>query len=115
MMGIVDDDFDIDMAQTKEDKDNATRSKASKIWRTLRLCSKSKMNQFDKIEDGKNIKVLFETPQQPEEPAKQSVDGGNDTGKNDAELKSDEKENNAAVDQPMADAKPEESETEAPA
>ncbi|KAL2005947.1 hypothetical protein VTN00DRAFT_10440 [Thermoascus crustaceus] len=74
MMGIVDDDFDIDMAKTKEDKDNAMRAKASKIWRTLRLASRSKINQFDKIEDGKNIKVLFENSQSPEEPVKASND-----------------------------------------
>jgi len=67
MMGIVDDDFDIDMAKTKEEKDDAIRAKASKVWRTLRLASRSKLSQFDKIEDGNNIKVLFETPQPPED------------------------------------------------
>ncbi|GAD94918.1 THO complex subunit Tho1 [Paecilomyces variotii No. 5] len=117
MMGIVDDDFDLDMAQTKEDKDDAMRSKASKTWRTLRLCAKSKMNQFDKIEDGRNIKVLFETPSQPEESAKPTVESTNNTGKADTEPKGDEKENNTTVDQPMADAKAEDIEktTEAPA
>ncbi|KAJ9299271.1 hypothetical protein DTO271G3_2893 [Paecilomyces variotii] len=117
MMGIVDDDFDLDMAQTKEDKDNAMRSKASKTWRTLRLCAKSKLHQFDKIEDGKNIKVLFETPPQPEEPPKPTAESANDTGKPHTESQGDDKENTTTVDQPMADIKPEDSEkaTEAPA
>ncbi|KKA22020.1 THO complex subunit Tho1 [Rasamsonia emersonii CBS 393.64] len=74
MMGIVDDDFDIDMAKTKEEKDDAMRAKASKVWRTLRLTAKSKLGLFDKIEDGNNLKVLFESPQPPEEAKKASTD-----------------------------------------
>ncbi|PYI12070.1 THO complex subunit Tho1 [Aspergillus sclerotiicarbonarius CBS 121057] len=64
MLGIMDDELDIDTAQTKEDKEYATRSKASKTWRILRLSAKSKLAAFDKIEDGKNLKILFETAQQ---------------------------------------------------
>lgn len=64
-MGIMDDELDIDMAQSKEDKDNALRSKASKIWRILRLSSRNKLAAFDKIDDGKNLKALFETPSPP--------------------------------------------------
>jgi len=63
LTGIADDDFDIDTAKTKEDRDAATKAKASKVWRTLRLASRSKLNQFDKIDDGKNIKVLFDSHQ----------------------------------------------------
>ncbi|KAL1962631.1 hypothetical protein VTN77DRAFT_9345 [Rasamsonia byssochlamydoides] len=74
MMGIVDDDFDIDMAKTKEEKDDAMRAKASKVWRTLRLTARSKLALFDKIEDGNNIKVLFESPQPPEEAKKASTE-----------------------------------------
>lgn len=62
MMGIMDDEMDIDMAQSKEDKDIAIQSKASKTWRILRLSSRNKLAAFDKIDDGKNLKVLFETP-----------------------------------------------------
>jgi THO complex subunit 1 len=74
MMGIVDDDFDIEMAKTKEEKDDATRAKASKVWRTLRLAARSKLHLFDKIEDGNNIKVLFESPQPPEEAKRASTE-----------------------------------------
>ncbi|GKZ21437.1 THO complex subunit 1 [Aspergillus brasiliensis] len=64
MMGIMDDELDIDTAQTKEDKEYAMRSKSSKTWRILRLSAKSKLAEFEKIDDGKNLKILFETPQQ---------------------------------------------------
>jgi THO complex subunit 1 len=68
--GIADDDFDIDMAKTKEEKENAMRAKTSKVWRTLRLASRTKFGQLDKIEDGKNIRALFENSQPPEEQLK---------------------------------------------
>ncbi|OGM40644.1 THO complex subunit Tho1 [Aspergillus bombycis] len=74
MMGIMDDELDMDTAQTKEDKENATRAKASKTWRILRLSAKSKLAAFDKIEDGKNLKLLFETPQ-PSEGTPQVLEG----------------------------------------
>jgi THO complex subunit 1 len=74
MMGIMDDDLDLDMAQTEEDKDAAVRSKDSKIWRILRLSAKSKLAAFDKIEDGKNLKILFEAPQ-PTEGTPQALEG----------------------------------------
>lgn len=63
MMGIMDDELDIDTAHTKEDKDTAIRAKASKTWRILRLSAKGKLAAFDKIDDGKNLKALFEAPQ----------------------------------------------------
>ncbi|KAL4877294.1 THO complex subunit 1 transcription elongation factor-domain-containing protein [Aspergillus karnatakaensis] len=70
LMGVIDDiDFDIDMAQTKEDKATADQTKASKTWLMLRLTAKSKFAAFDKIDDGKNLKSLFETPQPAESTA----------------------------------------------
>lgn len=84
MMGIVDDEFDMDTAQSKEGKENAGQAKASKTWRMLRLSARSKLNQFDKIEDGKNLKTLFESPPAPEE-TKTSADGENATGGQDHE------------------------------
>ena len=77
MMGIMDDDLDIDMAQSKEDKESAVRAKASKTWRILRLSSREKLGEFDKIEDGKNLKALFEQPQ-PAEGGKASTEGEDD-------------------------------------
>ncbi|KDB25972.1 hypothetical protein H109_02173 [Trichophyton interdigitale MR816] len=60
MSGITDDDFNIDMAKDDEEKEQSIKAKASKTWRTLRIASRSKLSQLDKIEDGKNLKMLFE-------------------------------------------------------
>ncbi|KAH8690927.1 putative THO complex subunit Tho1 [Talaromyces proteolyticus] len=69
MMAILDDEFDIDMAKEKDEKEAALRSKASKVWRTLRLSSRSKLAEFEKIEDGKKINLLFESaPEETKEP-----------------------------------------------
>lgn len=82
MMGIMDDEMDMDMEQSKEDKDNAARAKASKTWRILRLSSKSKLATFDKIDDGNKLNALFEssavneaTPQLAEESTSQAAEG----------------------------------------
>jgi THO complex subunit 1 len=92
MMGIMDDELDIDTAHTKEDKERAIRAKASKTWRILRLSAKGKLAAFDKIDDGKNLKALFEAPQPPEsttppahEPASQASESAAKAS-NDAEL-----------------------------
>jgi THO complex subunit 1 len=69
MRVIEDVDFDIDMAQTKEDKNAAVQAKESKTWLMLRLSAKSKFSAFDRIEDGKNLKSLFEAPQSAESTA----------------------------------------------
>ncbi|KAL4758465.1 THO complex subunit THO1/HPR1 [Aspergillus foveolatus] len=67
LMRVIEDvEFDIDTAQTNEDKEAAVQAKASKTWLLLRLSAKSKLAAFDKIEDGKNLKTLFETPQTAE-------------------------------------------------
>ncbi|KAL2837737.1 THO complex subunit 1 transcription elongation factor-domain-containing protein [Aspergillus pseudodeflectus] len=63
MRVIEDNEFDIDMAQTNEDKESAVQAKASKTWLMLRLSAKSKLTAFEKIDDGKNLKILFEVPQ----------------------------------------------------
>ena len=59
------------MAKTDEEKQQATDARASKLWRTLRIASKSKLNLFDKIDDGNNLKALF---QPGEEEAKDKAD-----------------------------------------
>lgn len=65
--GILDDEMDIDMAQTAEDKDAALSAKSSKTWRILRLTAKTKMAAFDRIDDGNNLNILFEAPAPPGE------------------------------------------------
>lgn len=49
------------MAKTGEEKQQATDARASKLWRTLRIASKSKLNVFDKIDDGNNLQALFQS------------------------------------------------------
>lgn len=56
----MDDEMDLERAKTDEDKLLATNSRASKIWRTLRIASKSKLNLFDRIDDGHNLQALFQ-------------------------------------------------------
>lgn len=57
---IADDEFDAAMAKTDEEKQLALNARASKMWRTLRIASKSKLSLFDKIDDGNNIQALFQ-------------------------------------------------------
>ncbi|MCJ1431102.1 hypothetical protein MMC27_000453 [Xylographa pallens] len=57
---IADDEFDASIAASEEDKQLATNARASKLWRMLRICYKSKFGVFDKIDDGNNLEALFE-------------------------------------------------------
>lgn len=98
MMGIVDDEFDIDMAKEPEEKEAAERSKASKVWRTLRLTARSKLLEFEKIEDGKKINLLFASPEEEgkdgstaaEDTSKQATDQQDDDAKEEEEEPKDE-------------------------
>ena len=54
-------------------------AKASKTWRTLRMASKSKLNLFDKVDDGRNLKVLIEAP--PEAKPDDRIENGDLTEK----------------------------------
>ncbi|KAL6862050.1 THO complex subunit 1 transcription elongation factor domain-containing protein [Trichoderma novae-zelandiae] len=57
---IADDDFEIDMPTNNQTKAAAVAGKASKTWRALRIASRFKLASFDKIDDPKNIKIVFE-------------------------------------------------------
>lgn len=70
---IAEDDFDMEMAKDEDAKQAAISSRASKLWRTLRIASKSRLNVFDKIEDGNNLKPLFE-PEDHDGPASNGAD-----------------------------------------
>lgn len=74
MMAIMDDEMDMDMAQTKDEKDSAARAKASKTWRILRLSAKTKLATFDKIDDGNKLNALFESSA-PAETTPQPAEG----------------------------------------
>ena len=53
------DDFDLEIATTEEEKQLLANARASKLWRTLRIASRSKLNLFDRIDDGHNLQALF--------------------------------------------------------
>ena len=57
---IAEDEFDIEMAKTEEEKQVASSARASKLWRTLRVASKNKLNLLDRIDDGNNLQALFQ-------------------------------------------------------
>lgn len=59
---LADDEFDLEMARDDEEKHAAEDAKSSKLWRALRIASRTKLGVLDKVDDGKNVKVLFQTP-----------------------------------------------------
>ncbi|KAL8843016.1 MAG: hypothetical protein Q9176_002319 [Flavoplaca citrina] len=59
---IMDDEFDLDRAQTDTEKESISVAKASKMWRTLRVASKNRLNLFDKLDDGNGMAPLFDPP-----------------------------------------------------
>ena len=59
---IADDEFEMEMAKTEEEKSLVANARASKIWRALRIASKGKFGLFDKLEDGGNLGILFRPP-----------------------------------------------------
>lgn len=63
------DDMGIEMANDDEEKTAATESKASKIWRALRIASKTKLTSFDKIERFDKIDEIFLDSAKVDEPA----------------------------------------------
>ncbi|WEW59375.1 hypothetical protein PRK78_004846 [Emydomyces testavorans] len=93
MKGIADDEFNIEMAQTSEEKEEAARAKASKTWRILRISLRNKLNRFDHIDDGKKLKYLFESPPNSEKPTTETENGVDSHGDGSAKNES-LKENN---------------------
>ena len=57
---ITDDEFEVQTAKSEEEKRLVLNARASKVWRLLRIVHRSKFNLFDRIDDGNNIRVLFE-------------------------------------------------------
>ena len=64
------------MAKNDEEKQLLTDARASKIWRTLRIASKSKFKLFDKIEDGSDLGVLFEPEVDESQATTEGIDAG---------------------------------------
>lgn len=101
LKGVMNDELDLEMAQTKEETENVMRAKSSKSWRVLRLSLKSKLSAFDKIEDGKNMQALLEKPSQATEAPKAPADGENISDEHDHGPSSVEEENATAAEQTL--------------
>ena len=81
------DEVDMEMAKDDEEKRLTTDARASKLWRTLRIASKSKLNVFDKLDDGNNLKPLFEPDNNA---SKDKIDvNGAETETKDQDVKAD--------------------------
>ncbi|EMD61169.1 hypothetical protein COCSADRAFT_174485 [Bipolaris sorokiniana ND90Pr] len=51
-------DMDMDMADGDEEKRQLEESKASDVWRGLRVASKRQLSMFDRVEHGKGLEAL---------------------------------------------------------
>ena len=60
-------DLDLEMADDAEEKKALEDQKMSKTWRALRLLSKTKLNLFDKVDDGKNLECFIRSNTEPRE------------------------------------------------
>ena len=80
---IAEDEFDIDTARTDEEKQQAVDGRASKLWRTLRVASRSRLNLFDKIDDSHDLKALFDSKPDQHQRAAESdgIDAPRDVAK----------------------------------
>ncbi|KAK2594215.1 hypothetical protein QQS21_008057 [Conoideocrella luteorostrata] len=56
---IADDDFEIGMPTNDQTRAAAISGKASKSWRALRIAARSKLAAFDKIDDPKQVEIIF--------------------------------------------------------
>jgi THO complex subunit 1 len=59
MRAVENNELDLEMA-TPDQQSMLQEAKMSNIWRVLRVTSKSRLNLFDKIDDGKQLKSLFQ-------------------------------------------------------
>jgi THO complex subunit 1 len=53
-------ELDLEMPSNDEERKKLQDAKASKTWRALRLASKSKLSQFDKVDDGRTLRCFVE-------------------------------------------------------
>ena len=97
-------DLDLDFAATDEERQALEESKAGKFWRVLRITSKSKLNQFEKLEDGSNLNILVEEHDEAPDTKAEEIqepegtgDGSTTANVNDASETSSKPEENPPV------------------
>ena len=108
MQPIENDQLDMDMAMRDEDKRLSMEAKASKTWRALRIASKSKLNLFDKIEDGRNLGILLKPPEEVKAAADRDKEKGTPVVEDIGEKEKGEKETKGEDDVLKKDAVTEE-------
>jgi THO complex subunit 1 len=101
---IEDDQFDLEMGRTDEEKSLASNAKASKLWRALRIASKSKLAILEKLDDGKNLDALFGSEKKEGEDVEETLAEGV-ADKEDSEDKKDQ-ELEAGTPDPSVEAVP---------
>jgi len=108
-MAINDDDFEIDMAKTEDEKKVVTEAKSSKIWRTLRIASRTKFKDFDKVDDGNKLDVLFKSPddQQGDEDKEETEEAGQDRAQDKAEEEEPEQKESSSGQEARPEGTPE--------
>lgn len=57
--GILNDELDLEMAMTEEEKKSIEAAKESKSWRALRTASRQCFAKLDKIETGRSLRDVF--------------------------------------------------------
>jgi THO complex subunit 1 len=58
-------ELDLDMAIDGEETKTLQEAKQTKIWRTLRTAARTKLNMFDKVDDGNNLDCLIDKGAEP--------------------------------------------------
>lgn len=71
--GTQNDDLDLEMAMTEDEKHSLEASKASKTWRALRAATRTSFDFLDKVEPGKSLEELLKSDTIAHDPV---TDGG---------------------------------------
>jgi THO complex subunit 1 len=58
--GVANAELDLEMAMDDEERQAIETAKASKTWRAVRIASRSRLRQLDKISDGKSLQALVD-------------------------------------------------------
>ena len=66
--GIKNDELDLEMAMTDEEKEGLENAMANKRWRLLRQARGSRLGLLDRIEPGKDLDAVFRPPPEQEAP-----------------------------------------------
>ena len=78
---LADAEFNIEMANTPEEREKAVEGRASVIWKALRIASRNRLQLFDRIEDTKKLDPLFDVARTQAE-----TNGGGDKTENSDEI-----------------------------